>query len=446
MRLALLCLLAGGLAAAPKPEYRAGAGRIKITPASPIWMSGYASRTHPSTGVVNDLWAKALAIEDSKGHKVVLVSTDLIGLSRAVSEAVAAEVQKKYGVERANLVLNSSHTHTGPVIRANLASMYDLNADQARTVDAYTQTLIENLVTVIGAALGDLQPAIVSFGQGETGFAVNRREITPNGVKLGVNPSGPVDHSVPVLRVTAPNGQVRAILFGYACHNTTLTGEFYELSGDYAGFAQSEVEKAFPGATALYYQLCAGDQNPNPRSKLELAMQHGRSLGEEVARVAKGTMSPVQGEVKAAFQLTELPLAPYTREQFEKETHDSNVYKVRRAREMLKAIDDRRQVTKVTYPVQAVRFKKGFTLVALGGEVVVGYGLWAKSAFPNESMMVAGYSNDVMCYIPTTRIIKEGGYEPVDSMIYYGMPGPFSDDMEGHLKDTIAAVVRRVMK
>lgn len=446
MRLAVLFLLAAAMTAAPKPELRAGAGRIKITPDGPIWMSGYASRTHPSTGVLQDLWAKALAIEDSKGHKVVLVSTDLVGLPRPVSEAVAAQVQKKYGIERANLVLNSSHTHTGPVVRANLATMYDLAPEQSRAVDVFTQKLTADLVTVIGAALGDLQPAIVSFAQGTVGFAANRRQITPTGVKLGLSPAGPVDHSVPVLRVSSPNGQVRAILFGYACHNTTLTGEFYQLSGDYAGFAQTEVEKAFPGATALFYILCGGDQNPNPRSKLELAEQHGQALASEVARVARGAMTNVEGQVKTAFQLTDLPLAPHTREQFEKESHDTNIFKVRRAREMLKAYDERRQLTKVSYPVQAVRFKKGFTLVALGGEVVVDYALWAKSAFPNEALMVAGYSNDVMCYIPTTRIIKEGGYEPVDSMIYYGMPGPFSEDMEGHLKDTITAVVRRVMK
>lgn len=445
MRLAALCLFALVLPAAPKPEFRAGAGRIKITPAGPIWMSGYASRNHPSTGVANDLWAKALAIEDSRARKVVLVSTDLIGLPRAVSESVAAQVEKKYGIDRASLVLNSAHTHTGPVIRHNLATMYSLTPEQSAAVNAYTQTLTANLVTVIGAALGDLQPAVLSFGQGKTGFAANRREMTPKGVQLGVNPSGPVDHSVPVLRVSAPNGQVRAVLFGYACHNTTLTEDFYEISGDYAGFAQSEVEKAFPGATALFYMLCGGDQDPQPRGELELAIQHGKSLAAEVTRVAQGPMTGIEGQVKAAFQLTELPLAVHTREQFEKEANDRDVYKVRRAREMLKAYDERRQPTKVAYPVQAVRFKKGFTLVALGGEVVVDYALWAKSAFPNEPLMVAGYSNDVMCYIPTTQILKEGGYEPVDSMIYYGMPGPFSEDLENHLKDTIVAVVKRVM-
>ena len=89
----------------------------------------------------------------------------------------------------------------------------------------YAVKLIASLVDVIGAALGDLQPAEIAYGVGEAGFAMNRREMTPQGVKIGVNPQGPVDRSVPVLRVTA-GGKLKAVLFGYACHNTTLTGEF----------------------------------------------------------------------------------------------------------------------------------------------------------------------------------------------------------------------------
>jgi neutral ceramidase len=425
---------------------RAGVARVPITPKEPIWMSGYASRNHPSVGVVHEIWAKALAIEDDKGHWVVLVSTDLIGLSRSVSDAVAARIVQQYSVPRSGLVLNSSHTHTGPVVRANLATMYDLSLEQQRVVDEYTRDLTDKLVTVVGAAIGDLKPAVIAFGSGTATFGVNRREPTSTGVKIGVNPSGPTDHDVPVLRVTSPDGKVRAILFGYACHNTTLTGEFYQISGDYAGYAQTEVEKAFPGATALYYQLCAGDQNPNPRSKLELAEQHGKTLADEVGRIARGTMNPVSGTVKSAYQVTELPLAPYSRATFEKEATESNVFRARRARLVLKAFDERHEPHTVSYPIQAIRFKKGFTLLALGGEVVVDYQLWAKKAFPNEPLVVAGYSNDVMCYIPTARILREGGYEPIDSMIYYGMPGPFGEEVEPRLQEAATAVLRRVIK
>ena len=175
--------------------------------------------------------------------------------------------------------------------------------------------------------------------------------MTANGVRIGVNPQGPVDHSVPVLRVTAPSGKVRAVLFGYACHNTTLTGEFYQISGDYAGYAQAEVERSFPGAMALFYELCGGDQNPNPRSSLELAAQHGNALGKAVVGAwSKGKMQPVSGRVTAAFQMVDLPLAPHTREQFEKEQQDPNVFKARRAKLMLDAYDARSEPRKLSLP------------------------------------------------------------------------------------------------
>lgn len=440
----LTCVTPGALHASA--AMRAGAAAVDITPPGPIWMSGYASRTKPSNGVLTKLHAKALAIEDSTGRRVILVSTDLIGLPRMITDWVSGELIKRYKLERSQIVFNSSHTHTGPVIRENLETMYNLDPANAKAADDYKQLLFKKLVEVAGLALGDLQPARVDFGQTTAGFAANRREPTANGVRIGVNPQGPVDRSVPVLRVSAPDGKVRAVLFGYACHNTTLTGEFYQISGDYAGYAQAEVERSLPGAVALFYELCGGDQNPNPRSSLELAEKHGAELAQAVVGAVQSRMQPVTGRVKSAFQIVDLPLAPHTREQFERELSDSNVYKVRRAKQILAAYAERREPRKVSLPVQAVRFERGFSLIAIGGEVVVDYALWAKAKWPAESLVVAGYSNDVPCYIPSARILREGGYEAVDSMIYYGQPGPFSEEAEERLKDGITQVFGRVLR
>jgi hypothetical protein len=436
-----LLVMSGALAAA---DFKAGVARIDITPAGPIWMSGYASRKKPSEGVLQRLWAKALAIEDARKGRAVIVTTDLIGLPREVSDVVAARVLKAHGLPRAALLLNSSHTHTGPVVRPNLITMYELDEENDRRIAAYTRELTEKLVTVIGAALGDLQPARLSYGAGSAGFAMNRREFTPKGVRIGRNPQGPVDHQVPVLRVTSEDGRLRAVLFAYACHNTTLTGEFYQLSGDYAGFAQEEVEKAHPGATALFMMLCGGDQNPEPRSSLELAESHGKTLAAEVSRVVSADLARVGGPLRSNFRMVDLSFATHSRETFEKDLADANPHKVRRAKAMLKAYDQRRPVRSVLYPIQAVRFGRGLTLLALGGEVVVDYALRVKKEFGPEDIVVAGYSNDVMCYIPSLRVLKEGGYEAVDSMIYYGQPGPFAEDVEERVFGGIHAVLKQV--
>jgi hypothetical protein len=436
---AAMALLAatGSLEAA---ELQAGVARVKITPPSPFWMSGYAARSHPSEGVEMDLWAKALAVRDGNGPPVVIVTTDLIGLPRVVSDEVAERVLRQFRVERNRLVLNSSHTHCGPAVRKNLAVMYDFGDEDRRRVDAYGAELADKLVEVVGAALKDLAPARLSVGHGSAGFAVNRREPTPNGIKIGVNPAGPVDHHVPVLKITAADGSLRAVLFGYACHNTTLGADFYRIGGDYAGYAQAELEERYPGATALFVMLCGGDQNPNPRGTLDHARQYGRDLATEVHRVLASETQPVRPPIRAALEVATLDFASHTRARFEEEANHADKYRQRRARLMLAAYDEGRPVRSTPYPVQAIRFGRELTLLAFAGETVVDYVLRVKRELPGENLIVAGYTYDVMCYIPSKRVLQEGGYEAVDSMIYYGQPGPFTDSVE----DVVMAAVRRV--
>ncbi len=425
-------------------DWRAGVARLKITPEKPIWMSGYGNRNKPSEGVMHDLWAKALALEDRKGNRAVIVTTDLIGLPKAVSEQIAAECLKRYGLPRERLLLNSSHTHTGPMVRENLMTMFDLGEEEKSRIQEYGQRLVETIIDAVGAALGDLQDARLTYGKGTAPFAINRRQPTAKGVIIGVNPEGPVDHDVPVLAVRKTDGTLRAALFGYACHNTTLTGEFYRLSGDYAGFAQSEFEKAHPEAVGMFMMLAGGDQNPNPRSKEDLAAQHGRTLAAAVDTVLAGKMNDVSGPIRASFRITELPFQPRDRADFEKEMESTAAPQVRRAKEMIRAIDERRPVRRVEYPVQVIRLGSGVTFVALGGEVVVGYSLRVKKEFPSEPTVVAGYSNDVMCYIPTEKVLAEGGYEADSSMIYYGQPGPFAQGVEQRIIETVRTSMKRV--
>lgn len=422
-------------------DYKAGFGRMDITPAQPIYLSGYAARKKPSEGVLQKIWAKALAIEDNKGNRVVIVTTDLIGLPRHVSDQIGAEVEKRYRLRRNQLLLNSSHTHSAPVVHGNLTSMFDLTPGQSRAITDYTQTLAKQIADVVGAALGNLQPARLDIGHGTGSFAVNRRQVTPKGIKGGVNPAGPVDQDVPVVRVAGVNGQLLGVLFGYACHNTTMGGDFFQVNGDYAGFAQASFEGAHPNSTAMFLMLCGADANPNPRGTVALVEQHGASLAKEVARVLTGKLEPVTGQLRSAFHTAELAFVPHTRETFETESKDSNWYKQQRASAMLAAYDRRAPVRSIPYPVQGIRLGKSLTLVALGGEVVVDYTLRLKKEFPGENLIVAGYSNDVMCYIPSLRVLKEGGYEADDSMIYYGQPGPFTEDVE----DRVMRMVYKVM-
>jgi hypothetical protein len=280
----------------------------------------------------------------------------------------------------------------------------------------------------------------LSVAHGYAPFAVNRRLASEKGVVIGVNNDGPVDHDVPVLKVETPDGELKAVLFGYACHNTTL--DIYEVNGDYAGFAQSEIERLNQGITAMYLAGCGADQNPYPRRTVELAMQHGKALADAVQNVLSGEFVPVRTPLKTDITTVDLEFSPFDTDKFKEELVGENIYMANRARFILGALDKGYDVTKLSYPVQAVRFNNDFTILAMGGEVVVDYSLKAKSRYKDENLFVAGYSSEVQCYIPSKRIIQEGGYEPETSMIYYGLPGSFSENVE----EKIFSAIDRVMK
>ena len=253
MRILILLLWAATVSGA---TLKAGLARVDITPKGSIWMSGYAARTHASDGVLNRLWAKALAIESSPGGRIVIVSTDLVGIPRDLSDEVAAKLKKQYGLNRSQFLINASHTHTGPIVWPNLRNLAVIPAGEQEKLVEYRNLLASALVSVAGSALRDLSPAAIEFGEGAAGFAINRR--------AAINPNGPVDHRVPVLKIVDPAGKIRGILFGYACHNTTLTGEFYQISGDYAGFAADALEQRHPGATALFLILRRRSESESP--------------------------------------------------------------------------------------------------------------------------------------------------------------------------------------
>jgi neutral ceramidase len=435
----IVVLLSTAAASAPAAEFKAGLARIAITPKDPVWMSGYAARTHPSEGIVHDLWAKALAIEDRPGKRFVFVTLDLLVIPRAIADEVASAAKTRYGLDRDRIAISASHTHAAPEVRTLPFALPESESDRRILAD-YRRKVTDSIISVIGAALHDLSAAQLEYGRTSAAFAINRRQSTPDGYKIATNPNGPTDHDVPVIVVRGSGDRVRGILFGYACHNTTTVADFYSISGDYAGFAQLALEEKFPGATAMFMALCAGDQNPNPRGKLELAEQHGKELADSVASALAGQMRRLHPPLRAAFQTAQLRFAPHTREMYEKRLSEKDVWRVRHAKYIIGTYEEGKPIRTVDYPVQAVRFGNDLTIVLLGGEVVVDYCLRAKLEYTGEPIVVAAYSNDVMSYIPSLRVLKEGGYEADSSMIYYGLPGPYDDSVE----ETVFAAIRKV--
>ena len=440
---ALLFILMIGLAvnlhAGPKPSptdgmLRAGTASADITPELPIWLSGYASREKPASGVGQRLHAKALALDDGKGGSIVIVTVDLLGLSKEIIDEVRAHVGGGLGKDPARILFNSSHTHTGPVIWPCLDVVYEFTSEDQRRLSAYRQQLTKSLIGIIDASISRMAPARMYFGRGEAGFAINRRGA--------LNPNGPIDHEVPVIKVVDMTGELRAVLFGYACHNTTIVDEYHEISGDWAGFTQESLEKDHPGAIALFMTGCGGDQNPEPRGSLQHSKDHAAELSKAIDAVLNRPMQEVRGPIKAIRSELTLPFKPVEASTYQNDLAGDNIYKQRRAKLMIQAANKGWKVDSYSYPIQAVRFGKDLTILGLADEVVVDYSLMNKQRYKSENLFVAGYCSQVNCYIPNKRILKEGGYEADDSMIYYGFPGPFSDTVEDLIMDKIGVMMK----
>jgi neutral ceramidase len=428
-------------------SWKAGVSSVKITPDGPAWMAGYASRDKPSDGVEHDLFAKSLVIHDGSGETLVIVTLDLISVPGPLRAHIEEKLKQSHGLKPENLLMNCSHTHSGPEIRTTGTALDGLESDRREKAVAYVEILQTRILSSINAAFIKLAPANFSFQKARAGFAMNRRLPSDTGYKNSPNPEGRVDHDVPILRVENSEGAITAIVFGYACHNTTLG--FYQINGDYAGYAQHYIEEAHPGTVAMFMMGCGGDQNPYPRRKLELAQQHGRTLATAVEAGLETPKRAITGSLKMAFATADLEYADApTKDELLEQVESTNKYDKKYAERLLKELEDGTLITSYPAPVQVVRFGDAVLFVALPGETVVDYSLRIKreNRKPDgPDVWVAGYSNDVFAYIPSLRILLEGGYEAGGAMRYMTtvvQPGAFAPNVEALLMDRVNELIK----
>ncbi len=445
----ILQLVSVGSSALAQPDanrptdMRVGLASSKVTPEFPVRMSGYAGRQEPSNGVKHDLYVKALALEDASGNRAVLVTSDVIGFRARFAEATCRRITKATGLKRKQILLNSSHTHTGPTISLDAASL-NFPDDQKTATVRYSQMLQDRMVETVEASLKDLAPAKLSRGTGVARFVMNRREPTDNGVILGFNPRGHVDRSVPVLRIDGPDGKLRGVLFGAACHNTTLTGKHFDISGDFAGYAQTAIEKKYPEAMALFMQGCAGDANPHPRGTEEIAQLHGRALGAEVAAVLESDVTPISGTLQTELEMIALPLQhQITWSQIEQLAKGRGGWRRFVSGEMLRHLEEHGKLPQsYAAPFAVWQIGNDLTLIGLPGEVVVDYVRLIEQAVGPRRLWIAAYCNDVFGYLPARSTLAEGGYETRG--MYSGSVGLFAPQAESTTVDAVRRLAEQV--
>jgi neutral ceramidase len=435
------------VSAADKPVWKAGLAKRVITQETPVWLAGYGSK-RPPDGKLHDIWMKALALEDDKGHKAVLITSDFQGVPKVMSDPVFAQAKEQLGLERHQIMFTFSHNHCGPRLGDDLIDYYPVEEEQEQIVEDYTQKMIGEAVDMIGEALQNLAPAHLATGMGHCTFAVNRRNNREADVPMLIEKNmlvGPVDHHVPVLTVTRPGGKLDAILFGYACHPTVMS--YNTINGDYPGFAQIEIEKAHPGTMAMFVNTCGGDQNPLPRRQIELSEKYGRMLAAGVEEALKEKLTPVSAGLKTAFEYCDLPyLHVMTPEELKALTGDQGI-KGRWARRLLKKLEEGHKFeTAYPYPIHAWQLGKEMLVIGMGAETVVDYALKFKAEF-GESTWVMGYADDMISYIPSRRVWEEGGYEGGSNLYEYGRPAlRWDGDIENRITATVHKLVKQVQR
>ena len=414
------------------PTVPVGVARVDITPAGPIRLNGYLARDGESKGIGQRIWAKALAIGSDEGGAAVLVAVDNLGVPDAITAEVAARLGRRAGLARERLTIGSSHTHTAPCLTGVAPNVFGrpIPAGQQARIDGYTRDLIDKLERVCLDALADRKPGRLSWTKGKVGFAANRR-----------TKGGPVDHDLPVLKVTAPDGSPRAILLNYACHCTTINPGENTVSGDWAGFAQAEIEAEHPGCVALTLIGCGADANPAGRADPRAAAAHGRAIADEVKRLLPGPWIELSGPPTVAFERISLPFDTLpTRPELEARIKAGGPIGYNASTQLARLDRGESLPAALPYSTQAWKFGDQLLMIFLPGEVVVDYALRLKKEFDPGRLWVTAYANDVPCYIPSERILREGGYEGGGAMVYYGQPTRLRPGVEQIIVDSVRRI------
>jgi len=409
--------------------WKAGVAKTVITPDENIWMSGYSARNKPANDKIHDLWAKALALEDSLGNRSVLVTMDLLGLPKPVYDKICERLKSALNLSKDRIILSTTHTHSGPVLAGALTDIYPQDIDNDKGITRYTASLESKIVQLVADAFQNMFSAALYAENGVTRFQVNRRHNRDATLPQQTELKGPNDHAVPVIKALDSQGNIRAIVFGYACHATTLDG--YAWCGDYPGFAQIELEKLYPGATAMFFAGAGADHNPMPRLTVPLAKQHGLTLAVAVDRVLQESMRALPPVLLATYKEIDLPMeTPPTKEELAKIAEQQQIEYIKRWATRILAEMEQGQLPASShpYPVQIWNIG-GQPLISLGGELVVEYAIGLKRLF-GKDIFVMGYSNYVPAYIPSVTILREGGYEGDSSQKVYGLASKWTEEIE----------------
>ena len=427
---------------------KVGVAKVDITPKTAIRLSGYAARDNAETHhVFHNLFAKAIAFGNDQQQPSIFITVDLLSIPRRVTELVTNAIKHKANIKSSNISIAATHTHGGPEVGSlfnHLLCLGDypntyhfsdslLGLKELIHLAEYLELLVQKLVDLAIESLNNRRDCIVSWGMGELTFAVNRRTH-----------AGPVLNMMPLMRITDHNGKLQAILINYACHGITLGPDVNEIHGDWMGEAQKLIEQLYPGVLCLISIGCAAELHPIKQGSKEHIIEYSMEIAKQVEQLINAELHPINTPPKIAAKWISLPFEKVPTIPELIKTAKENTIKGYYSRLALERIARGEKLPKkIKYPIQVWNFDDQLLMINLGGEVALDYSTRLQQELHNIPIWINSYSNDVSCYIPSKRLLAEGGYEAVDSMYWYDKPTKFSAKIENKIIKTVLKLIAK---
>ncbi len=400
-----------------RAEFRASAVKVDITPKSSQWLMGYGPRQ--STGVHAPIFHRIAALDDGS-TQVFLIASDLCLFSPSVYDDVTAELKKETGIEPRQVWWTATHTHSAPEVGP--PGMYDVLL-KGRSEHAWDRDYLEfiksTLISGIKDARKQLAPARVAVGVGMSRANINRRARDVDGtISLGLNPDGPVDRQIGLIRLERLDGSAVAVIANYAMHGTVLGGRFVQISGDGPGVVASYVEEKL-GAPMLYINGAAGNLAPIYTTQADLRSAHLGEfrvlLGDKILAANRDLGKGGEAKLWLAEKWIETPRRAGLGWPVDLPSY---------------AAKSEAGADLVRIPVRFLRIGDA-VLWASPVELFCEIAIRVRNESPFRHTFFLGYANGWLGYLPTAQAFREGGYEPRTS--------PFGEQVEKDFGDGVVA-------
>lgn len=422
-------------------QLQMGVAKNDITPRHAIPLAGFASRGNRKFETIESrLYVRTFIFEqrasDGLAVRALLISADILFWSDELANRLRERIERQFEISGERIILHATHTHSGPSISKRTIGIGEPDDD-------YLAYLEESVIDSVGQALLDTEPVTVYRGKGTSGIGVNRRKREDGKIILAPNPEGVTDPALNVIVFLNSEGKRKALLVHYACHPTLSVSN--SVSSDFCGYAVELLENRIgSGAVCAYLQGCCGDINPyggiGAFTDGQAVSSFGEALAEDVWRILSSELVMLDNIPFDSIQVTEkLPFAYVpSKEELMRLAAEGDDAMVRQWADRFVKLPGLLRPYAVL-EITRLTIASGLTIVAMNGEMVVEYGLFVKNRAPG--LIPIAYCNGMTGYITTAKQLEEGGYEPIESVTYFGNPAPFHESVEEKVLYKLAEII-----